>query len=771
MRRRIRDIWNRTVGRRERPSGGVAAGLLPVVVLLVMTGCNTLKFVPEDQYLLDNTKIEVTDTKDVKPTELKPYLRQTQNSKILGFWKLQLHIYNTAPTDTTTKSKKRLARNAHKIGEAPEIFDPGLAAQSVTQLKKALHNRGFFQAEVDTAMSFKGRKLTLTYRVHANEPYRLRNASYYLPQGAVRTFAMDKEKSLLKEGMYFNSDVLNQERARIEREMRRNGYYFFERTLLHYTADSTLGDHKVDVEMSLHEYYESLPDTVREKVFTRQMIRDIHFHIDYDPAYAERTQKENVALHRSDRDHYHFTWRDKKLLRERTLIHTCELEPGDWYDIKKVEDTYANLNSLGVVKYVDISFKEYEPGLLDCHIVISRRKLNTFTAEVEGTYSAGDWGVAAGVGYVNKDIFRGAEELSLNVRGGYEWRQNGGRAIEARARAGLKFPNKLKINLEFNYQQRPDEFTRTIANASLGWSIKRPNSPWMHQFSFVDLSLVYLPYISDEFRAIFLQPTNILKYSYEDHLILGLSYTLAYNSFREKQPYRPYGNFRARVEVAGNAIDGIARLAGVKADEDGTRQVLGISYSQYVKADFDFSYHQIFNEKHRLVFHGAIGCAIPYGNSKTIPFEKRYFAGGGNSVRGWTMRGLGPGAYKGLTQKIDYNNRAGDLKLDLNLEYRWKVWNFIELAAFTDAGNIWTIDNYDNQQGGGIAKDFYKQIAWSYGVGLRLDFTVFVFRIDYGVRLYDPEYLNEGTGKEWRTAGNGLGWDDMAFHFAIGYPF
>ena len=158
-------------------------------------------------------------------------------------------------------------------------------------------------------------------------------------------------------------------------------------------------------------------------------------------------------------------------------------------------------------------------------------------------------------------------------------------------------------------------------------------------------------------------------------------------------------------------------------------------------------------------------------NSKAIPFEKRYFAGGGNSVRGWTMRGLGPGAYKGLTQKIDYNNRAGDLKLDLNLEYRWKVWNFIELAAFTDAGNIWTIDNYDNQQGGGIAKDFYKQIAWSYGVGLRLDFTVFVFRIDYGVRLYDPEYLNEGTGKEWRTAGNGLGWNDMAFHFAIGYPF
>lgn len=759
MHRQVRDIEN-NVNRRLRM-------LLAFVMLLLLTGCNTLKFVPEDQYLLDNTKIEVTDTKEVKPSELKPYLRQTQNSKTLGFWKLQLHIYNTAPLDTTTKSKKRLARNARKMGEAPEIFDAGLASQSMTQLTKALQNRGFFNATVDTSMAFKGRKLTLTYHVHANEPYYLRNAAYYLPQGALRQYAMDKEKSLLKEGMYFNSDVLNQERARLEREMRRSGYYYFERSLLQYTADSTIGDHQVDVEMKMQDYYEDLPDTLQQRIFARQMIRDVYFHLDYDPNYS----RQMTSIQSSEKDNYHFTWVNKKLLRDRTLIHTCEIKPGDWYDIKKVEDTYANFNSLGVVKYVDISFKEYEPGLLDCHIVISRRKLNTFTAEVEGTYSAGDWGVAAGVGYVNKNIFRGAEELSLKVRGGYEWRQNGGRAIEARAQAGLKFPNRLKINLAFNYQQRPDEFTRTIVNASLGWSIKRPNSPWTHQFSFVDLSLVYLPYISDEFRSVFLQPTNILKYSYEDHLILGLSYSLAYTSFREKQPLRSFGNFRARVEVAGNVMDGIARLAGVQPGEDGMRQVLGICYSQYFKADFDFAYHQIFNEKHRLVFHGAIGCAIPYGNSKTIPFEKRYFAGGGNSVRGWTMRGLGPGSYKGLTKKIDYNNRAGDLKLDLNVEYRWKVWNFIELAAFTDAGNIWTIDDYDNQPGGGIKKDFYKQIAWSYGVGLRLDFTVFVFRIDYGIRLYDPEYLSYDAPKAWRTAPNGLGWNDMSFHFAIGYPF
>lgn len=760
MRNEVRDIWKGLKQGCRLLLTGVAIGVL-------MSGCNTLKFVPEDKYLLDNTKIEIEDTKDLKPSELKQYLRQTQNSKILGFWKLQLHIYNTAPTDTTTKSKKRLARNAHKMGEAPEIFDEGLASQSIVQLKKALQNQGYFDAEVDTAMSFKERKLTLTYKVQANRPYRLRNVAHVLPQGALRTYAMDKEHTLLKEGMLFNSDVLNQERARIERDMRRNGYYYFERTLLHYEADSTVGDHQVDVEMAMQEYYDDLPDSVQQRFFTRQMVRDIYFHIDYDPAYVPNM----TSMQRSDRDHYHFTWIERKLLRERTLIHTCQIQPGDWYDIKKVEDTYANLNSLGVIKYVDISFEEYEPGLLDCHIVITRRKLNTFTAELEGTYSAGDWGIAAGIGYVNKDIFHGAEELSLNLHGGYEWRQNGGRAIEARARVGLKFPNRLSIGLEYNYQQRPNEFTRTIANATLGYTIRRPNSPWSHTFSFVDLSLIYLPYISDEFRAVFLQPSNVLRYSYEDHLILGLSYALGYTSYRATQPYESYGYFRARAEVAGNTLDAIARLAGVEADEDGTRNIFGIAYSQYVKFDFDFAYHQIFNPKHRLVFHGALGCAVPYGNSKTIPFEKRYFAGGSNSVRGWTMRCLGPGSYEGLTDKIDYYNHAGDLKLDLNMEYRWKVWNFIELAAFTDAGNIWTIDNYESQPNGVITNRFYRQIAWSYGAGIRLDFTVFVFRVDYGVRLYDPVWLSIAPEKVWRTAANGLGWDDMAFHFAIGYPF
>ena len=172
---------------------GLVIGNLLLLVAFVLSSCNTTKYVPQGQYLLDKAYVKCTDDKSVSTSELRNYLRQRQNTEILGFWKLQLDVYNTAPRDTTTKSNKRLARNAHKMGEAPEIFDEGLASQSIVQLKKALQNQGYFDAEVDTAMSFKERKLTLTYKVQANRPYRLRNVAHVLPQGALRTYAMDKE--------------------------------------------------------------------------------------------------------------------------------------------------------------------------------------------------------------------------------------------------------------------------------------------------------------------------------------------------------------------------------------------------------------------------------------------------------------------------------------------------------------------------------------------------------------------------------------------------
>ena len=739
-----------------------------VTLLLLLSSCHITKFVPEGKYLLNEAKVQVTDTKAVDPTAMKSYLRQQPNTEILGFWKLQLHIYNTAPSDTTTKSKKRLARNAHRVGEAPEIYSEDMTDASMFQLTKAMQNKGYFDASVDTTIRIKDRKLDITYLITAREPYKLRDTKYVLDQNDLMEIAIHKRRSLLKKGILFDSDVLNDERKRIESEMRNAGYYYFEKEMLRYEADSTVGNHEVDVTMSLLPHLDSPQDSAYADVFRVYTIRQVCFFTDFDPQYAP----DSVQLTKVSRDGYCFTYRGSKLLRERVLMRNTAIRPGDVFSQRNVDKTYETLNGLGVIKYVDISFERVGEDELECHIVLSRQKLHSVSAQIDGTYTSGDWGIAAEVGYTNRNIFKGAEEFSVKARGGYEWRQGGGRAIEARLNIGLKFPNHLKLELEGRYQDRPDEFNRGIGNAVLSYDIRRTAySPWSHSFRFADISYVYLPWISDKFRQTFLQSDNLMKYSYEDHFIAAFAYQVNYTSFRPKQPYRSYGTFSLSVETAGNALQALAKVADFTADDDGKYKLGNILFSQYAKFDFSFTGHHIINENHRFVYRGAIGVAIPYGNSKAIPFEKRYFAGGANGVRGWTARSLGPGAYKGEGGHINYDNQAGDIRLDLSVEYRVRVWKFIHAAAFVDAGNIWTIQDYETQKGGLFRfSEFYKQLGVSYGAGIRFDLSFLILRLDMGVRLHDPARIAEG--KQWRTVGNGLNWkDDFALHFAIGYPF
>ena len=717
-----------------------------LILALSVSGCRTTRFVGEGEYLLNKARVTVVDTKDVQGSNLRNYLRQKQNTEILGFWKLQLQIYNTAPADTTTKGRARLARNAHKMGEEPVIYDEMLTAVSMDQLTKAMNNRGYFNASVDTIVKRKNKKIDLTYEVTARQPYVINAYNTDLDNAILREAARQGER-LLDKGDVFNTDQLDAERQRIATTMRNDGYYFFEKSLLKFEADSSYNHHEVAVDLMEQDFIAYLPDSVRTKIYSRYYIRNVSFHMD-----------------------------DENLLRERVLRRHCAIREGELFDERNVERTYADLNGLGPIKYVDIAFDPVPGDSLDCRITISRAKLNSVMAEVEGTYSAGDWGVAAGVGYQNKNIFHGAELLSLRGRGSYEWRQNGGRAIEANAEASLQFPTNVRLNIAYNYQTRPNEYTRTIANAGVYYTIKKKNlnSRWTHTFNLIDISYIYLPWMSKEFRTDFLEKSSVLRTSYEDHFILDWSYHGSYSGYDVKKPNKSFVNFSYSVETAGNLLYAISTIAKQAKNDNGQYEIFKIPYSQYAKADVNFAYHQVLVPNHKLVYHAAVGVAYPFLNASTIPFEKRYFSGGSNSVRGWQARTLGPGAFRGNGNAMVYDLQAGDIRLDLNLEYRWKCWTYLELAAFVDAGNIWTIRDYE-QQPHGVFKwnEFYKQLALSYGVGVRIDAQVVVFRVDFGVKLHDPTRLYGSlAGTQWRTVPNGLCWrDDMTFHFAIGYPF
>lgn len=747
--------------------------VLGVAMVILLSACNTTRFVPQGSYLLNDVKVKVTDTKDVSSGDLMKYVQQKQNTEILGFWKLQLGVYNTARMDSVTgliDTTKWVSKNAQKIGEAPVIYDAEMARFSVLQLRRAMQNKGYFQAEVDTSVSVKDRKLDIVYNVTANKPYLVGEYKFDFTHPDLLAAAHSGREMLVYTGAQFDVDLLNQERQRVVSAMRRRGYYYFAADYLRFVVDSTRMSQSVDVTMSMQPIVDQLTEKQRKSLFTQYSIERVHFHMDYDSAHIPTDEE----MFSSAKDGYIFTWVGNKLLRDGMLTRNCPIRPGERYNERLVERAYSRLNQLAPIKYVDISFKQVSDSTLDCHVVLSRNKLNSFSTDLEGMYSAGDWGIAAGVGYANRNLFRGAEEFSVDARASYEWRQNGGRAIEAKTSAQLRFPSDVKVELGYNFQNRPEEYTRSIFNGGLQYDLRRTRNGMSHQFRLLDISYVYLPWISDAFRDQFLQATNILKYSYENHFIVGIGYTGNYSTYRSRMPYRSYVNLYYNVETAGNLLRALAAPCKFDVDEEsGNYMLLKTPFAQFAKADFSVTYHHIIHPRHRLVWHADLGVAVPYGNSQTIPFEKRYFAGGSNSVRGWSARSLGPGGYKGNGDWIDFNNQSGDVRLNLNVEYRAKVWSFIELAAFLDAGNIWTIFDYAAQPFGVFKwNEFYKQIAMAYGFGLRLDFSFFVLRVDMGVKLYDPSRLYDGSNTQWRTSYNGLNWkDDFCMHFAIGYPF
>jgi len=754
--------------------------LLVALIAITAVGCGYTKYVPEGEYLLSKSKI-TSDTKATKDYNLQNYLQQRPNTSVLG-WKVQLNLYSLSGKDTSIWINRAL----RKIGEAPVIYDPNLTGLSLEQLKKTMRNKGYYEAQVDTSTLLKKRRVQVNYHITAHQPYTLHSYTIDLPDSNLVEIASDPDRSLVEKNMNFDLDVLGNERQRIANQMRRIGYYYFDREYLTYTADSALGNHSVDLTLSLQENIQEADDSIKRILLTQYTIDSVLFVVDNEMSQETDSPK----IMQQEKGAYRVIYTGTKLLRLKTLMQNCHIVPGHLYDVHQVERTYASLNSLGPIKYVDISFRQINDTGMMCTITLARAKMNTFSAEVEGTYSAGDWGIAAGLGYANKNIFKGAEELSIHAKASYERRQSGDDAIEALGEVSLKFPNflffgskRLKdlthatsaINISYNYQKRPNEYTRTIANAKWQYNWGDMRQHWYHTLNLIDISYVYLPWISPSFKAYFLQSSNILKYSYEDHFICDLSYNGSYSSFNERQPLRSHFTIRYGIETAGNLLYGISKAAKLPQNEDGSYLIGKIPFAQYVKGDVQFTFNGVFNANHRLVFHCGLGIAYPYGNLHSVPFEKRYFGGGANSVRGWAARTLGPGGYHGTGTTIDYNNQSGDIKLDLNLEYRAKLFWRLEGAAFVDAGNIWTIREYEMQPHGLFQWDsFYKEIALSYGIGLRVDLSFLVFRVDFGVKLYDPSrlYYDAYKGTEWRTAANGLCWkDDMCFHFAIGYPF
>ena len=728
-----------------------------LLMALFFCACSETKYVPEGEYLLNKVQVKSEPkTKGVEPTAMKAYVRQLGNSRWFSAVKIPLATYSLSGRDTT----KWINRVLRSIGEAPVLYDSVNTRRSMEDLQMQLVNMGYLRASVDAMTKAKNRKIDVTYMLHPGEPYTIRKVDYVIEDSVINSLLhLDNPKYRgLKSGMLFSVENLDGERKRITQELNNLGYYRFNKEYISFEADSVAHSQEIDVVLVLRKQNDNQG---HEKPHQKYTVRKVMF-TSGDP--------EDSVIH----------------LRQGVLRRNTFVREGEYYSAEALQNTYNHFSRLGAVRYTNISWKEQpDSSLLDCQIQINTNKPSTISFQPEGTNTAGDLGAAATLTYQNRNLFRGSENLTIELRGAYEAIKglegySNHNFLEYSLGTKLTFPRFIapflpsdihrrinatsEVSLLYDLQNRP-EFHRRVF--SVGWRYKwnNPNHHDSYRIDLLDLNYISMPWISDTFKQEYLDDASsrnaILRYNYENLFIMKLGVGYTYNN--------GVIAIKANAETAGNLLGLGAKTFGFHRNQDGQYTFLDIAYAQYIKADFDITRTINFNYYNQLVFHAGLGIAYPYGNSTILPFEKRYFSGGANSVRGWSVRSLGPGKYISKDGRIDFINQTGDMKLDFNMEYRAHLFWKLGVALFVDAGNIWTLRAYDEQPGGQFKiSEFWKQFAVGYGLGFRFNFDYFILRFDMGMKAINPAY--EEGDEHYPIAHPRLS-RDFTFHFAVGLPF
>ncbi|WP_308768582.1 BamA/TamA family outer membrane protein [uncultured Bacteroides sp.] len=756
-------------------------------MLLFLSGCSVSKFIPEGHYLLDNVKVE-SDNKEIKSSQMTAYLRQTPNAKWFSLVKLPMYIYGAAGTDST----KWMNRFLYRIGDAPRIYDPELAEETRLQIEQAVRNMGYMSGQVSMHTQTKGKKIKVYYRIHSGDPYLISHVAYDIADYQIHDYLMaDSARSYLKEGGRLDINQLDQERDRITQFLQNRGYYRFNKDFITYQVDTMRNSRNVDLIMQLHPYRRKKEDP--PSPHRQYYLRNVDFVFDVD--FADLTSESLQGIDSLRSSGMTFYFKDKMFLRPQVIGDNNHLRTGQLYRVRDVQNTYSALGRLNILKYSNIRFREdlrADSAYLDAYVMLTRNKNKSLSFEIEGTNSAGDLGAAASVAYTHRNLFKGSETFTIKVRGAYEAVTGlegyaNSNYMEYGVETSLNFPEFMfpflsadfrrrsratsEVTVKYNWQIRP-EFERTVASA--GWSYHWSKRRATHRFDVLDLNYIYMPYRSETFREyldLMDERNPLLRYSYEDLFIVRMGYTYTYNSSGAtslKTSRRNSYSIRFNIEESGNLLYLFSKAINGKPKNGENYQMANIGFAQYVKTDFDYAKNFMIDDRNALVFHIGVGVAVPYGNSKSLPFEKLYFSGGANSVRGWSVRSLGPGGYRGDSNSLDYVNHTGDIKLDLNLEYRTHLFWKLNGAAFIDAGNVWTIRNRELQPEGLFKFNrFYKQLAVAYGLGIRFDLDFLIIRFDGGMKAVNPMY----TGRDRYPIVSPDFKRDFAFHFAVGYPF
>ena len=594
------------------------------------------------------------------------------------------------------------------------------------------------------------------------------------------------DKTLLKEGNPFDLGVIKSERERIDNQLKQKGFYYFHPDNLIIQADSTVTkNHKVELNVKLKE---NTPDLAKQQftidkviVFPNYNIRDVK-----DGKYNIPMDSDSLAKY-AHNDIYVIDPEQK--FKPKIFDRALYFKKGDLYNRADHNLTLNRLINLGVFKFVKNEFviSDSLNHKFDTYYLLTPRQIQSLRLEALGrTNSANYAGSELNLNWTHRNLFRGAEQFKASVYGAFDVQIGGPKDAKNLFRAGANaqlsiprivapfrfnsssaFVPRTNISIGYEFQNRTEYYTLNTFSGSFGYLWKE-NVRKEHDLKIIDITYVTPANVTPLYDSISAK-SQALQRVVQKQLIFGPTYSYTYTNTMLPKKNTIY--YKGTLDLAGN-LTGLFSGANVKDGKQ--KSIFGVPFSQYAKMEHDFRFYHKLGDKSSFASRFIGGIAYPYGNSDNIPFSKQFFSGGSNSIRAFRARTLGPGSFDPRTIKQGYYfDQSGDIKLELNAEYRANIYKFLNVAFFADAGNIWLVNDDIQRPGAKFSNDFLSEIAVGAGFGLRLDFSILILRLDLAMPFRVPYYekgdrwtfdkINFGNSS-WRR-------DNLILNIAIGYPF
>lgn len=790
------------------------------MTILVLAACSNTKYLQKDQALYIKSNVNVKgeassiEKQDIRTSlQSKQLMMQQANGIFLGT-RAKVWLYNQKNKEKKNNWLWNLLLSKRNM-EEPVVYDSMKTKESVKRMVSYLNNQGYFYATVDYKEVIKRRKVSVTYQVNTGKNYVINQINYEVPDTNILAIVMQTQKlSLIKTGMAYKQELLGSERERLMRVVRDAGYYKFDRDAIEFEVDTL---HKT-LFRNLMNPFEGIINVYNEKKGQDNPKMDITvkirnpdnpnafyqlYHLDsvyVYPDYPNYGNTNDTVFKRLTRDDLIIRYR-QNMFKPNVIHRSVKLHSGDLYSQQKTTNAISHLYDLGAWQFVNLQFRESKtkPNSLETYLFLTPKRRQELGANFEVSTSS-DYLVGSGVSlnYRHLNIGRSATQLAIGINGGVELIRNSGAWVlqsqEIGGQASLIFPRfitpfhiasnrsgvKTRITAGVDYLTRTQKFYISNINASFGYEWKETA---YKSWNVKPISLNYVGVnLNPNFRATTVESNPYLKRSFTPAFIGGESVTYIYNNNDILHKWHN-SYFRANIEESGAWLNGINSLmTAAFGGHNNLEELTNMDIANFVKLEADYRHFWNLTPHTTLATRVYGGVGIPYSKSDVMPYIRQFTAGGPNSIRAWRLRTLGPGTFKDTSASAAFfPDQTGDMKLEGNIEYRFDLLRLfggsvnLKGATFVDMGNIWMLRKDTSRVGSDFQlKNLYHDLAIGTGAGLRLDFSFFLIRLDWGIPVKDPSNTTTKNGwviSQWQLGDSKWRQDHIIWNIAIGYPF